>query len=214
MWAASSSGCFTLYASVPIGPMSDLSFAILSCSLDPESRSFLLASESQRYLSAAGHHVTLIDLRDCPLPAFDDHRVYEDKGLLALKEIIRAASGVLLAVPVYNWAVGSAAKNLIEATGAEDASRGLSSPWFDQLVTFLVSGGLPHSYTAHTSLASSLMLDFKCVINPYHVYTTARDWEGARLGEKAAGKLEKTLQVKVELAGRLRSRTYHSHWDV
>jgi len=108
--------------------MSDLTVAILSCSLDPESRSFLLARESQARLTAAGHHVTLVDLRDYPLPAFDDHRVYEDKNLLALNQIIRTASGVLLALPVYKWAIGSAAKNPIEATGADDGSRGLISP--------------------------------------------------------------------------------------
>ena len=163
-------------------------------------------------MSSAGHNVTLVDLRTSPLPAFDDHRVYEDENVLALNQIIRTASGVLLAVPIYNWALSSAAKNLIEATGSNDESRRLVSPWFDQLVTFLVSGGLPHSYTAHTSMATSLMLDFKCVINLYHVYTTGRDWTGSTLGDTA--RLEKTLQIKVELAEKLRNRTYGSRWEV
>ena len=194
--------------------MSALRFAILSCSLDPESRSSLHAREAEKRLVAAGHAVTLIDLREHPIPAFDDDRVYEDENLHHLIDIIRSASGVLLAVPVYNWSLGSAAKNLIEATGSTDPSRGLSSPWFDKLVTFLVAGGLPHSYTAHTGLASSLMLDFKCIINPYHVYTTSRDWEGAHLSEQAAAKLERTLEVTIELAQALCHRTYHSHWEI
>ena len=117
-------------------------------------------------------------------------------------------------VPVYNWAVGSAAKNLIEATGATDTSRGLCSPWFDKIVTFLVSGGVSQSYTAHMSLASSLMLDFKCVINPYHSFTTSDDWEGHQLSERAVKRLEKTLRVKIELAEALRSRVYKSRWGV
>lgn len=194
--------------------MSDLSLAVLSCSLNPESHSFLLAKEAERRLVSAGHVVTLVDLREQPLPAFDDDRIYELEELASLNEVIRTADGVLLAAPVYNWSIGSAAKNLIEATGSTDSLRGLVSPWFDQLVTFLIAGGLPHSYTAHTSLAASLMLDFKCVINPYHVYTTGRDWVGDRLEGEAADRLDQALQVKVDLAERLRGRTYRSRWQV
>lgn len=99
----------------------------------------------------------------------------------------------MLAAPVYNWSIGSAAKNLIEITGSTDPLRSLTSPWFDQFVTFVVAGGLPQSYTAHTSLAASLMLDFKCVINPYHAYTTGQDWVEDRLGEEASERLDRTL---------------------
>jgi len=121
---------------------------------------------------------------------------------------------VLLAVPIYNWGVGGTAKNLIEITGSTDEARGLSSPWFDQLVTFLVAGGLPHSYMAHTAFATSLMLDFKCIINPYHVYATSRDWTDARWSDRLTARLERTLQIKLELAERLRGRSYQSGWEI
>jgi chromate reductase, NAD(P)H dehydrogenase (quinone) len=156
--------------------MSTLSFAVIASSLNPDSRSYSLAEEAQKRLLASGFSVTLVDLRKLPLPAFDDSLIYADENLRYINEVIRNAHGVILAVPVYNWAVGSAAKNLIEATGSTDHKRGLSSSWFDQIVTFLVSGGVPQSYTAHMSVVSSLMLDFKCVVNPYHVFATARDW--------------------------------------
>lgn len=56
------------------------------------------------------------------------------------------------------------------------------------------------------SLTSSLMLDFKCVINPYHVFTTSRDWNGTHLSKTAIERLEKTLQVTIELAEALYKR--------
>jgi len=189
-------------------------FTILSCSLDPNSRSRLLAKEAQRRLSDQGHVTTFIDLREFPLPSFDNDRAYQAERLAYLNEAIRGADGVVLAVPIYNWSVGGAAKNLVEITGSTDEARGLTSPWFDQVVTFLVAGGLPHSYTAHMPFATSLMLDFKCVINPYHVYATSRDYSESGWSERLIARLEKTLQVSTELGVRLRDRTYRSGWEI
>jgi len=191
-----------------------LHFTIVSCSLDPDSRSRQLAFAAQHSLQAAGVQVTLIDLRGVLLPGFDNHDIYRHPQLPQLHRVIREADGVLLATPVYNWGVAGAAKTLVEVTGSTEAERGLTSAWFDQLVTFLVAGGLPHSYMAHTSFASALMLDFKCVINPYHVYATGRDWTGSEWSAQVTERLEKTLRVKIELAERLRGRTYRSDWEL
>lgn len=64
------------------------------------------------------------------------------------------------------------------------------------------------------SLVSSLMLDFKCVVNPYHVFATSRDWNGTQLSKKMIERLEKTLQVTIELAEALRNRVYKSDWEI
>ncbi len=192
--------------------MTPLRFTVLSCSLDPESRSRRLAHLARARLEAQGHQVTLLDLRDHPLPAFDNDAVFESPAYATLHQGIREADGVFLAVPIYNWAVGGAAKHLIEATGATDGAR--RAAWFDQVVTFLCAGGLPHSYMAYTSLAASLMLDFKCVLNPYVVYASGRDWEGDDLSPALEARLDKTLRVKLELAQRLRGRTYTSYWEI
>jgi NAD(P)H-dependent FMN reductase len=194
--------------------MNPLCFAVIASSLNPDSRSYSLAEEAQKRLLASGFSVTLVDLRKLPLPAFDDSLIYADENLRYINEVIRNARGVILAVPVYNWAVGSAAKNLIEATGSTDYKRGLNSSWFDQIVTFLVSGGVPQSYTAHMSVVSSLMLDFKCVVNPYHVFATSRDWNGTQFSKEVIDRLEKTLQVAIELSEALRSRVYKSGWEI
>ena len=191
-----------------------LRFTVISCSLDPQSRSRILAHHSRDLLTAAGHQVTLIDLRDTPLPHFDNDTVFSDPNFQVFHRAIASADGVVLAAPVYNWALGSVLKNLIEATGST-GEQGQRSAWFDQLVTFVCSGGLPHSYMAPASLAASLMLDFKCVINPYQVYASGRDWgEDGTLSSALQARLEKTLRVKTELAARLQGRSYHSDWEI
>lgn len=65
------------------------------------------------------------------------------------------------------------------------------------------------------AIALSLMLDFKCVVNPYLVYSTERDWslEGEP-SEQLSTRLQRALSVKLELADRLRGRSYQSDWEV
>ncbi|WP_425148144.1 NADPH-dependent FMN reductase [Deinococcus sp.] len=189
-------------------------FTVLSTSLSPHSRSRKLASLSAEALKAQGHAVTRLDLHDLPLPAFDDDQASAHPNVLPYREAILNADGVLLALPVYNWATGSGAKNLIELTGSHSPQRGLSAVWFDKVVTFLVAGGLLHSYTAHFPLALGLMTDFKCVVNPYHVYTTGDDWDGDELNGACSARLGRTLLVATQLAERLKDRTYRSAWEV
>jgi NAD(P)H-dependent FMN reductase len=190
-----------------------LKITILSCSLDPQSRSYLLARETERLLQLRGHDPHLIDLRSISLPNFDNADCYSHPAYLQIHDAIRNADGVVLSVPIYNWSIGSSAKKLIELTGATgDGER--TAAWFDQVVTFLCAGGLPHSYMAYSSAAMSLMLDFKCVLNPYVVYATTRDWNGDKLADSLSARLNKTLEVKLELASLLKARRYKSEWEI
>ncbi|WP_412474887.1 hypothetical protein ACK83U_23745 (plasmid) [Rhizobium sp. WW22] len=61
----------------------------------------------------------------------------------------------------------------------------------------------------------SLMLDFKCVINPYVVYATERDWlDGTISSDSLQARLQKTIEVQLELSSKLRSRAYSSDWEI
>ena len=66
---------------------------------------------------AAGAVVTAIDLRDFPLPVYDAD-LESASGLptavLALKELFRAADGLLVASPEYNSAISGTLKNLFD----------------------------------------------------------------------------------------------------
>lgn len=164
-------------------------------------------------IRGAGHQTELIDLADEELPAFDNGSVFQRVGFARLHERIRVADGIVRAFPIYNWAPGSTAKSLIESTGATGDGINTSA-WFDQVVTFICSAGLPHSYMATGTLAQSLMTDFKCVINPYIAYISDRDWEGDALAPDRHTRLEKTLTVHAELVTLLSARSYASTWEV
>lgn len=187
---------------------------VISSSLDIASKSRRLASDSRDELKRLGGAVYLLDLMETPVPAFDNGSAFDTESFERVHSLIDHADSVVVAMPVYNWNAASAAKNLIELTGAtgEDGRR---AAWFDKVVTFLCAGGLPHSYMAYSSLAASMMLDFKCIVNPYVVYATERDWtrEGAP-NDAVAARLQKTVAVHAELRDRLRDRGYASDWEI
>lgn len=185
---------------------------VISCSLDPASSSRRLAEQSAALLRANGHRSEVIDLAAASLPAFDNDTVFDSDAFGALHSVIRESDGVVLAFPIYNWAPSSTVKSLIEATGATGDGR--RAAWFDKVVTFVCAAGLPHSYMATGALAQSLMLDFKCVVNPYAAYFSERDWDADALAPDRAARLEKTMTVHGELAGLLRDRTFASDWEV
>jgi FMN reductase len=73
---------------------------IISCSLNPGSRSRVLAGEAARPVGALGAEVTLLDLREFPMPMCDGEEC--DVNLARLGRSLREANAILLAVPIYN----------------------------------------------------------------------------------------------------------------
>ena len=58
-----------------------------------------------------------------------------------LKRAIMGADAVLIAAPVYNWSLGSAAKNMVEVTGAT-GENGRKAAWFDKYRVLIGLGNL------------------------------------------------------------------------
>ncbi|WDR04493.1 NAD(P)H-dependent oxidoreductase [Devosia rhodophyticola] len=191
-----------------------MKFSIFSCSLDPASRSLLIAREVEALLAGKGHVSTFIDLRTTGLPPFDNTSCFNHPEYALAHRAIEESHGVFIASPIYNWSLESAAANLIELTGAT-GNGGRRAAWFDKIVTFLCADGLPHSYMAYGPVALSLMLDFKCVINPYTVYATDQDFDAeTSFSTKLRSRINKTVEVKIELANGLSNRVYRSGWEV
>lgn len=196
-----------------------MKFAVISTSLDPESRSAWMCALAAEQLRLAGHTVTHLDLRRETLPPFDNvlgaGGCYAHPHFELYHRAIAEADGVLLGVPVYNWGIGSGAKALVELTGSSDEGRGLHGAWFDQPVTFLVSGGLDHGYLSHGSFALGLMFDFKCVVNPHFVYATSAHWDAPQTPNAwLQGRLSRTVDRAVDLSQRLAGRAYRSIWEL
>jgi NAD(P)H-dependent FMN reductase len=145
---------------------------VISCSLHPQSRSFVLARDMMANLQNLDVDARLYDLRNYQLPFCDDGPAYDHPHSLEITQAIASAQTVLLGLPVYNFDVNAAAKNLLELAG--DA-------WNNKLVGFLCTAGGRNSYMSAMGLANSLMLDFRCMVIPRFVYAVGADFGDDRL---------------------------------
>lgn len=142
-------------------------YLILSSSLNPSSRSRLLAIQLEKIYAKLKVSARHIDLREHPLPFCDGNEAYGDPALPPLKDAVEAARVIIIATPIYNFDANAVIKNFVELTG---------STWEHKVVGFLCSAGGKGSYMAPMGLANSLMLDFRCTILPRFVYTTGEDF--------------------------------------
>jgi FMN reductase len=156
---------------------------IFSCSLNSASRSSQLAQLALEDCRADGREVELIALEPLKLPVCDGNGAYDHPAVIELAEKIRAAQGIILALPVYNYGINAAAKNLVELSG---------EAWTGKVVGFICAAGSPGSYMSVMPFANSLMLDFRCVIAPRFVYATAQDFADEQLAED--GELRRRLR--------------------
>lgn len=192
-----------------------MKIVIVSTSLDVNSKSRTLANICKEQLSMQGTPNELIDLFGMNFPKFDNGSIYSSHLYLSTHRIIDQSDAIVLCSPVYNWNTCAELKNFIEAIGSTPPDGSRKGALYDKVVTFVNNGGLPHSYMAFTSLAHSLMMDFKCIINPYNVYTYDKHWHADNtLAADAMPRIRKSLQVTVELAGLLKNREYRSGWEV
>ncbi len=153
-----------------------MSYLVISTSLNPNSKSYILAREAEKQLSVGGREVDFLDLRKVRLPLCDGDKVYARPAVAKVRKRIERATCILVAVPIYNYDCGSAAKNLVELTG--DA-------WKEKTVGFLCAAGGRSSYMSIMGLANSLMLDFRCLIVPRFVYADNKSFGDGVISDTA-----------------------------
>lgn len=151
-----------------------MSILVISTSLNPKSRSRVLARHAHSALLPTDPSASLLDLAPLNLPMCDGKAAYSHPAVTPLANQIRAASAVILASPVYNYDASASAKNMIELTG---------KAWTGKLVGFLATAGGTGSYMAPMQLANSLMLDFRCLIIPRFVYALGAAFDGERISD-------------------------------
>lgn len=165
---------------------------VISCSLNPESRSALLARHAHQAFARVSEGASLIDLRETELPFCDGGASYKHENVGPMASAISSAGPILLAVPVYNYDANAAAKNLIEMTGRA---------WTGKVVGFLCAAGGRGSYMSVMSLANSLMLDFRCLIVPRFVYATGEDFnDDGTLNETIARRTDELCETSSALS--------------
>ena len=125
-----------------------------------------------KYLQEKINDVELFDLQDNPLPLCDGDECYDLPEVLAFREKVKNAEGIIMAIPVYNFNVSSGAKNIVELGGRM---------LYDKTFGFMCAAGGRNSYMSVMSLANSLMMDFRCYIIPKFVYATKHDFEDGKI---------------------------------
>jgi len=141
--------------------------AIIATSLNPESKSQVLAAKLAAVLTERGVAVESIDMRQHELPLAGTPGCWEHPDLAHFNGVLERASHIVFAVPVYCYGANAVAKNVIELLGRS---------FTEKVVGFMCAAGGQGSYMSVMSLANSLMLDFRTVIVPRFFYTSGADW--------------------------------------
>jgi FMN reductase len=164
---------------------------VVACSLNGDSRSALLAESASAALRTQGAEVDYVDLRQHPLPMCDGGATYSEPPVIDLQQRGELADAVLLAVPIYNYNVNAAVKNLVEFVGRS---------WAGKPVGFCCSAGGRGSFMSVMPLANSLMLDFRCLIVPRFVYAISEDFSDDQPNETIRQRIEALCGQLTQLA--------------
>ena len=169
---------------------------VVSCSLNPASRSHTLAVAAGEALGSIGTSHELIDLRQWDLPICDGESCYGHPSIGPITKKVAGAAAILIASPVYNYDLNAAVKNFVELTG---------QAWAEKPVGFLCAAGGHRSYMSPIGLANSLMFDFRCHIIPRYVYATKDDFTSAHeASAELAGRIRQLALAAVDLSAALR----------
>ena len=126
--------------------------------------------------SFKNEELEFFDLQENPLPMCDGDECYDLPEVLAFREKVENAEGIVMAIPVYNFNVSSGAKNIVELGGRM---------LYDKTFGFICAAGAKSSYMSVMSLANSLMIDFRCYIIPKFVYATKHDFDNGKITNSA-----------------------------
>jgi FMN reductase len=160
--------------------------------LNPESNSRKMAKAAYDILNEHGG-AEWLDLRDYELPMCDGGAAYGHKNVEVVAQKIRDAKCILLGVPIYNFDVNAAAKNVIELTGRA---------WTEKVVGFLCAAGGKSSYMSVMSIANSLMLDFRSLIIPRFVYADGSSFDDTTVSDALVKtRIEELVETAIALTG-------------
>jgi len=164
-------------------------YLVLSCSLNPESRSRILARIVYEHLAARPGGAEYVDLQDYDLPLSDGGACYGHPDVKKLGAKVRNAKGIIVAAAIYNYDVNAAAKNFLELTG---------KAWEGKVVGFICAAGGHGSYMSVMPFANSLMLDYRCHIIPRFVYAAPAHIDEGTFGDEAVNRRIEELAVETQ----------------
>jgi FMN reductase len=146
---------------------------IIATSLDSDSRSQILARLAQAEAQSLGIEANILDLRQHDLPLAGSKASWNHPETRKLKAMFAQEQRFLFALPIYNYDVNAAAKNLVELMGSDVLE--------DSMAGFICTAGGRSSYMSVMGFANSLMFDFRTWIVPRFVYVIDNEWQGDEL---------------------------------
>lgn len=179
-------------------------------SLRKESFNKRLARIAAARAEAAGARVTSIDLRDFPLPLFDED-LEREQGLPAnarrLKDLFLANQGLLLASPEYNSSISGVLKNTIDWVSRPETGQPRLGCFVGKTAALLATStgglggirGLVHLRAILGNLFVLLVPDQVTIPNA----ASAFDSEGNLLDTDKLKSVDRLAQALVELTRKL-----------
>lgn len=146
-----------------------------------------------------------IDLTNFPLPPYDQD-IQDHEGIPQeaedLKEHIRAAHGVLVSAPEYNWSMAGAYKNVFDWT-----TRGTSVPWVGKVVGMMGTTDGPWGTWRATPQYRQMYASCGAIVLPqsFNLPNAQLTWDehGQLLDGKLPPRVGKFVKAFVELTERL-----------
>lgn len=172
---------------------------VISCSLNPESHSAIIAKQAYDFLKSKGQDVSFLDLRKYNLPIANGHdqSAYADPQIKEIHDRILHAKGIIIASPIYNYSIAATTKNLFELTSHPYKQILSGTAWKDKVIGFIGAAGSPNSMLAFFPFLNSLMMDSKAIIVPHFVFATQDDFKG---GEPAQEIKQRTMELATEMS--------------
>jgi FMN reductase len=160
---------------------------VISCSLNKNSKSKVLANNALKHLEVLGVKSKLIELDKYHLPFCDGDSCYQNSAVTKLQKQLEGIDGAIIATPIYNYDVAATTKNLIELVGSSFANK---------VVALLCAAGGATSQMSPLGFMNSMMLDFRCFIIPRYVYVTEAAFKDQKLADKKVlSRLKNLVQI-------------------
>ena len=167
-----------------------------------------IAAESARQ---AGANVTVIDLRDYPLPIYDGDDEAANglpDNAMKLKDLFKEADGLIIATPEYNTSISGVLKNAIDWVSRPVDGEGFLEPFQGKAVGLLSASLGPFGGLRAQAHLRQILSGINMLVIPEHwcVGTATDDSfneDGSLKDNMAQGMVERVGTSLAELLGRM-----------
>ena len=178
-------------------------YAVISCSLNPDSKSRILG----RYAHDILPKDTLwVDLRDYTLPFVNGigNSAYTHPQAKELHDLLLPVKGFLFACPIYNYNVSAATKGFIELLGTPYQERLTGNVFREKVLGLMSVGGGTNGFMASLGFLNSCYLDFQSYLVPNHIFVQRDKVDAEDLSQALKDRIVKVVRSLEYMTERLK----------